>query len=138
MRYALSALLAAALIAGGAAAKDAKPPKTNPKGEAALAKLLEGRVPGKPVSCISVTDSQQSRILDGTAIVYQSTGRTLYVNRPKAGADSLDNDDILVTQIWGSQLCNLDQVRTVDRLSRFPHGFISLGDFVPYTKPKKS
>lgn len=136
MRKALPIMLAAALLAGGAVAKDAKPPKTNPKGEAQLAKMLEGRVAGKPVSCISITTSQQSRILDGTAIVYQPTGRTIYVNRPTIGADSLDNDDILVTKIWGSQLCNLDQINLIDRVSRFPRSFVSLGEFVPYTKVK--
>jgi hypothetical protein len=136
MRHALSIMLAAALIAGGASAKDSRPPKTNPKGEAELAKLLDGRVAGKPVNCISMTNSQQSRIFDGTAIVYQATGRTVYVNRPKIGADSLDNDDVLVTKTWGSQLCSLDQVRLFDRVSRFPRSFVSLGEFVPYTKPK--
>jgi hypothetical protein len=137
MRHALPIMLAAALIAGGASARDSKPPKTNPKGEAELAKLLDGRVAGKPVNCISMSNSQQSQVFDGTAIVYQSTGRTVYVNRPKIGADSLDNDDILVTRTWGSQLCNLDQVRLIDRLSQFPRSFVSLGEFVPYTKPKK-
>jgi hypothetical protein len=128
-------MLAAALIAGGASAKD-RPPKTNPRGEAALAKLLDGRVAGKPVNCISMTTSQQSRIFDGTAIVYQATGRTVYVNRPKIGADSLDNDDILVTKTWGSQLCSLDQIQLFDRVSRIPRSFVSLGEFVPYTKAK--
>lgn len=136
MRKAFSLLLAAALVTTGAAARTDKAPRTNPKGEAALAKMLEGRVAGKPVSCISLTNTRNSQVLDGTAVVYQSTGRTIYVNRPKIGADSLDDDDILVTKIWGSQLCNLDQVRLVDRTSRFQHGFVSLGDFVPYTKPK--
>ena len=133
MRPAFPLLLAAALVTTGASARS---PQPNPKGEAALAKMLEGRVAGKPVSCISTTNSRSSQIIDGTAVVYQSTGRTIYVNRPKIGADSLDNDDILVTRIWGAQLCNLDQVTLVDRTSRFQHGFVSLGDFVPYTKPK--
>ncbi|MDO6416808.1 hypothetical protein Q4F19_20665 [Sphingomonas sp. BIUV-7] len=133
MRHALPIMLAAALIAGGASARSAQP---NIKGEAELAKLLDGRVAGKPVNCISTTNSQSSRIIDGTAVVYQSTGRTLYVNRPRIGADSLRNDDILVTKIWGSQLCSLDQVRLVDRTSRFPRSFVGLGEFVPYTKPK--
>jgi hypothetical protein len=136
MRHALPIMLAAALVAGGASAKDSKPPKTNPKGEAELAKLLDGRVAGKPVNCISMSNSQESRIIEGTAIVYQATGRTVYVNRPQIGADSLDTDDILVTKTWGSQLCSLDQVRLVDRLSRFPRSFVGLGQFVPYTKPK--
>ncbi|PZU10176.1 hypothetical protein [Sphingomonas sp.] len=137
MRTAFSFMLAAALIAGGASARPPKATPINAKGEAALAKLLEGRVAGKPVSCISAMNSQSSQVIDGTAVVYQSTGRTIYVNRPRVGADQLDSDDILVTRIWGSQLCSLDQVRLVDRTSRFPRGFVGLGEFVPYTKAKK-
>ncbi len=136
MRKRLFILTAATLFAAGAAVAADKAPPTNLKGEAELAKLLAGREPGKPVNCISATQSQSSRVVQGTAIVYQSTSRTLYVNRPKIGADQLGRDDILVTRIWGSQLCNLDQIRLVDRTSRFQRGFVSLGDFVPYTRVK--
>ena len=78
-----------------------------------------------------------SQVIDGTAIVYQ-LGNTLYVNRPRGGADQLDDNSILVTNTFGSQLCSIDTVRLIDRNSYFPRGFVSLGEFVPYTKPKKS
>ena len=79
-------------------------------------------------------DVQDSQVIDGTAIVYRVGGR-LYVNRPEIGADSLDNDDILVTRTTTDQLCRIDTVRLIDRTSRIPRGFVGLGDFVPYTKP---
>jgi hypothetical protein len=41
-----------------------------------------------------------------------------------------------VTKTFGSQLCSIDTVNLIDRASRFPHGFVSLGQFVPYTKVK--
>lgn len=138
MQYALPMMFAAAFVGGAAAAKSPKIAQPYAKGEAELAKMLEGRVPGKPVNCISTINSQSSQIIDKTAIVYKSTGRTIYVNRPRIGAESLDSDDILVTRTWGSQLCSLDQVRLIDRTSRFPRSFVGLDEFVPYTKPKKS
>jgi hypothetical protein len=101
-----------------------------------LANMLKGRVAGKPVNCIDPTWQASSTIIDGKAIVYRS-GSTLYVNTPRSGADRLDDDDILVTKIWGSRLCSIDTVQLVDRTSRFPHGFVILDEFVPYTKPKK-
>jgi hypothetical protein len=55
--------------------------------EAQLAKALDGRVAGEPVNCLSLRSIRSSRIIDRTAIVYQ-VGNTLYVNRPRAGADS--------------------------------------------------
>jgi hypothetical protein len=104
-------------------------------GEAELAKLLAGRTAGRPVSCIGLRLNQSSRIIDRTAIVYGS-GRTIYVNRPRSGAKSLDDDDVLVTRTSGSQLCRLDTVRLVDRTARVETGFVSLGNFVPYTRPR--
>ena len=100
-----------------------------------LQKALEGRVAGKPVNCISLSSTNSSRIIDGKAIIYQVGGR-LYVNEPRSGAASLRDDDILVTRTFSSQLCSVDMVRLIDRGSRFPRGFVSLGQFVPYTKVK--
>ena len=103
--------------------------------EARLDRMLAGRVAGKPVDCINLRDIRSSQIIDRTAIVYQVGGK-LYVNRPRGGASSLDSDDILVTNSVTSQLCRVDTVRLVDRTSRFYSGFVSLGEFVPYAKPK--
>ena len=97
-----------------------------------LAKMLEGRVAGKPTSCVSTFGNTQMRILDKTALVYGS-GRTIYVNVPR-NPDVLDDDDILVTRQTGSQLCRLDIVNMVDRSGGFYRGFVSLEDFVPYRK----
>jgi hypothetical protein len=102
------------------------------KGEAELASMLEGRVAGKPQSCIPAWHSTNLKVIDDTAIVYDA-GNTIYVARP-AQPQSLDSDDILVLERTGSQLCKHDVVRTIDR-SGFMTGVVFLGDFVPYTKP---
>ncbi len=132
MRIAFAAAALAALALPGAATADEKP---YPKGEAELAKMLEGRVAGKPVRCLSNSTLGQSTVIDKTAIVYRS-GSKLYVNRPRGGADQLSDNEILVTTIYGSQLCNVDKIDLVDRSSRMWSGFVVLGDFVPYTKVK--
>ena len=119
------------LAVGGAA--DARPRLT---GEEQLAKLLEGRVAGEPVNCISMPNVQSSRVIDKTAIVYGS-GSTIYVQRPRSGAETLDSDDILVTQLTTSQLCSIDTVQLRDRNGNFWRGFVGLDKFVPYTKPAK-
>ena len=120
-----AAALAAAATSATAASRDP---------EARLDKLLAGRVAGEPVKCINLRDIQSSEIIDGTAIVYR-VGKRLYVNRPRGGAYQLDSDDILLTRSVTSQLCRIDTVDLVDRTSRFRTGFVSLGEFVPYTKP---
>ncbi len=118
---------AAALIAGPALqARDHRTP------EQQLAKILEGREAGPPVSCISLMNTRDTRIIDKTAIVYDS-GNVIYVNRPRE-AQSLDSDDILVTEVHGSQLCRLDIVKLHDRSGFWYSGFVGLEDFVPYRR----
>ena len=106
--------------------------RRGPDGDARLAKLLEGRVPGKPVSCISAQISNRLQIIDRTAVVYDSGG-TVYVAKPR-DPRTLNSDDILVINRFGSQLCKQDIIRTVDRNSGFMTGVVFLGDFVPYTR----
>ena len=127
MRKIAIALAAAALLAGPALQA-----KERLTGEQQLAKLLEGRVAGEPVSCIPLHRASNSRIIDRTAIVYDS-GRTIYVNRPRH-PDSLDSDDVMVTRLHTSQLCRLDTVRLHDRSGFWFSGFVGLEDFVPYTR----
>jgi hypothetical protein len=107
------------------------------RGEAELAKQVAGLVPGKPVQCISLSQSDGSTIIDGTAIVYRGMGGKLYVNRPR-GAEMLREDDIPVQYVYGSQLCRMDQIKLLDRSTQMQRGFANLGDFVPYTKPRKA
>ncbi|MDB5696129.1 MAG: hypothetical protein JWN21_1672 [Sphingomonas bacterium] len=131
MRTMISTLLAAVALAAPAAAA----PRQSP--DARLATLLAGREAGKPTGCISPRWTSSSQIIDGTAIVYRD-GRTLWVNRPRSGAEALRDDDILVTRQFGSQLCRIDSVELVSRGSTFQRGFVILGDFVPYRLPRRS
>jgi hypothetical protein len=127
-------LLGAALVAGTPALARVDRAAA---GAAKLDKALTGRIAGEPVRCINLRDIRSSTVFDRTAILYEVGGK-LYLNRPTSGASSLDDDDILLTNTVGSQLCNLDMVRMIDRGANFPRGFVSLGKFVPYTKVPKS
>lgn len=128
---AAAALIAGSLIATPAAVS-ARPKLT---GEQQLAKILDGREAGKPVNCIPLNQSNDTQVIDKTAIVYR-IGGTLYVNRP-TNADKLDSDNILVTKLYSSQLCRLDTIQLHDRSTRMWNGFVGLQDFVPYTRVKQ-
>ena len=58
-------------------------------------------------------------------------------NRPRGGASSLRQDDVLVTRTYGGDLCEPDAVDLFDSLAHFQRGFVSLGPFVPYSKPAR-
>ncbi|MES2493780.1 MAG: hypothetical protein V4579_10935 [Pseudomonadota bacterium] len=120
---------AAAALVLPAAAAGARP-HLSPQQK--LDKMLEGRVAGEPVSCIDTLTHRNSTVIDKTAIVYGS-GRTIYVNRP-AHPESLRRDDVLVTRLHSTRLCNVDVVKLLDRSGGWYRGFVGLGDFVPYTR----
>lgn len=131
MRHLIPALIAAAALAATPAVSARE--KLAPEDQ--LAKLLQGRVAGEPQDCISLFNARSSQIINKTAIVYKSGG-TYWVNRPRSGAESLDDDDILVTRTNSSQLCSIDAVQLHDRTSHMYNGFVSLGEFVPYRRAK--
>lgn len=111
------------------------PASAQHRGEAELERALAGRVAGEPVRCISMRPSTQSTIIDNTAILFR-VGSTIYVNRPRAGAESLDRSDTLVNRQFGgtNQLCSIDTMRTVDLQSGLMTGIVFLGEFVPYRR----
>ena len=115
-----------ALVAGSAQAKPADH-------EAELARAIAGRVAGPPVDCIDMHRVLSSHIIPHTAIVYDAGG-TLYVNRPRAGAESMDQWDIQVNRLYSSQLCSIDTVQLLDQGSRMYSGTVFLGEFVPYRR----
>ena len=104
-------------------------------GEAKLAKALKGRVAGAPVDCVNLRQIRSTRIIDGTGILYDA-GSTIYLNRPRSGARSLDRWDTMVTKLHSSQLCRIDVVHLYESGSRMQTGFVFLGDFIPYRRPK--
>lgn len=129
MRVPLLALAAAAALAAPAAA-----PAERLSGEAQLARETEGRIAGQPQDCLDTRRFTSSRIIDGTAIVYEGPGRTLWVNVPRGGARSLDDWDVLVTRQFSSSLCRGDVVHLFDRSTMMQTGAVFLGDFVPYRR----
>ncbi|WP_241241793.1 hypothetical protein [Sphingobium algorifonticola] len=133
-----AALLAAVSTVGGLAtgAQAQGSSKIREVGEAKLAKAIAGREAGEPVSCINFRDIRSSRIISGTAIIYEGNNGVLYVNRPASGAAFLRTGDALITVTSLSQLCNVDIVRLFDTGSRFERGSIGLGQFVPYPRAK--
>lgn len=122
------ALTVAAALVGGTAVQA----RDKLSGEERLAKLLDGRVAGQPVDCISLHNARETRVIDKTAIVYDS-GNVIYVNRP-SHPQTLRSDDILVTKPTGSQLCRLDMVQTRDRSQFMFNGVVNLQQFVPYRR----
>ncbi len=106
-------------------------PRRSP--EEQLQHELRGRVAGEPVNCVNLRNVRSSRVIDRTALIFEAGG-TIYVNRPRAGAESLSRWDTQVVRPFGSQLCAIDTIRMVDPASGFFRGTVFLGEFVPYRR----
>ena len=125
----MSVIASASLALTGCMAYQASTTRAQ-RGEAELARMLEGRVAGSPRSCISAMVDNKLKIIDQTALVYDA-GNTIWVARP-SDPSSLDTRDILIIERISGQLCKQDIVRTVDQTSGLMTGVVFLGDFVPY------
>jgi hypothetical protein len=132
---ALTAALPAAAQGQGDVEASADAAASMTKGEKRLAKLLEGRVAGDPVSCIRVLPRDRMETIEGTAYVYGS-GQTIYVQRTRDPQRIDDNDTLIVNRFGASQLCRLDMTTTIDRFTGFFTGSVFFDDFVPYTRVK--
>jgi hypothetical protein len=126
-------IAATVMILAGAAAQSADKPTRLEKSAARLTEMLKGRTAGEPVSCIPEFQASKVEIIEGVALVY-GVGRILYVAKPDR-PETMQWDDVMVVRRTGSQLCNTDIVRTVDRMSGFTTGVVFLSKFVPYKKP---
>ena len=120
------ALTATAAVASGSGAPNAK-------GEARLARMLEGRTPGQPVSCINTMRSTDMQVIDGVAVVYDA-GKTIYVARPTDPRMLGRNDALVMDRFSPSRLCVQEAMKTIDRYDHHTTGVVFLKDFVPYTK----
>ena len=128
--------LLAPLLAG-AVAMEAVPAEAGPRRspEEQLQRELRGRVAGEPVNCVNLRTIRNSRVIDRTALVFDAGG-TIYVNRPRGGAESLSSWDTQVVRPFGSQLCSIDTIKMVDPVSGSFRGIVFLGDFVPYRRAR--
>ena len=126
--------LAASLMA---VAAQAQPTPGTPISDK-LAKALAGRTAGPPVSCITLRDNVSSTVIDRNAVIYKQNSRTWFVNFPEGGhCGLLRPDSILLTRVPIGRLCSGDISRVIDRTSRIEFGSCTLGEFVPYTRPKR-
>ena len=94
---------------------------------------LAGRSPGRPQSCVTTTQLDVLKPSENAPhVLLYGTGRTVWAN--DVGSCRFRQDDILVMQLYGSQLCRGDIVRSIDRFTKIPGAACVLNEFVPYTR----
>src|SRR3546814_11688423 len=66
-----------------------EPPTRTPMAEAALQKALAGRTPGKPESCVSLSELGSQRIIDRNTILFEGHGGRNWANDLRHGCPGL-------------------------------------------------
>ena len=129
----LVTLALAGLVAGCMAQQ---PVELTADAQAELARELDGRVAGDPVSCLNQRDIRGNRSVGEAVLLFDGPGDLVYVNRPPGGCPSLDHGRALSTRTMGTRLCRGDLARVFDPTSGIEYGGCSLGDFVPYRRER--
>ena len=134
LRFAIPCLL---LLAGGCtmtAEQSARADAVKARDEAKLDHRLAGLSALPPVNCLDQRDANVT--VYGNKLLYGDNGR-YWLNQPTDGCFSSHNsDDIIVSKSYGPRLCSGDIIHTVSRAGGFQSGACSLGEFVPYRKPR--
>jgi hypothetical protein len=114
------------------------PPVRSPQAETHLQQLLSGRVPGPPVSCLPDYRSNDMVVIDDSTVLYRD-GRTVYRNDFEGGSCNHLGSGffaLLTRRVGGIGLCRGDIAEVIDTSTGMTVGSCTIGDFVPYTKPR--
>lgn len=98
--------------------------------------VFTGRVAGKAERCLPFDRAGNLEVLDDRTLVYRESNRRIWRNDLPDACPGLNDDSILVIQLYGSGPCKGDLFHTVQRGSSIPGPVCPLGSFVPYDKPR--
>ena len=137
MTLRVSAMIGLA-AATGALSFSSLPAKEVPSAKSAqqLARALQGRAAGQPVSCIPNFRGQaRMEVIDDNTILFRDGG-TVYLQRPRSSCAGIDHGRFtLVSRLYGDQrLCSGDIQQLVDLQTGFFGGSCVFSEFVPYRK----
>ena len=101
-----------------------------------LARALAGRVAGKPEMCLSNFRSATPQAIGDRILLYHDGARVWRNDLPDP-CPGLGNDAIVVSEVFGGQICRNDQFYTLRRGGGgIPGPRCRLGNFVPWDKPR--
>ena len=128
------------LIAGTilASCTTAPPPATgpSPKAQMELARAIQGKVPGRPISCLPNYNANDMTTIDSRTLAFRVGSATTYIVHLTPGCEMIDAGPyaLLSRQFGGGGLCRGDIQSVIDTLNRSTVGSCTIADIVPYTR----
>lgn len=99
-----------------------------------LDRALAGRVAGKPETCLSNSRISNPQAIGNQTLLYRDGARVWRNDLPDA-CPGLNEDALIVTEVFGGQLCRNDQFYTLQRGGGGIAGLrCRLGNFVPWDR----
>ena len=138
MRTPILILSLAATVAGCSAGPN-EIALRSPKAQKELDSYLVGKVAGAPVSCLPDHQTRDMTVVDEQTIIFRNGSNQVYRNDPPGGCPGAGRpgSTLIIRRFGGTGLCRGEIVQVADLQSGFSGGSCSLGDFVPYTTPKR-
>ena len=113
------------------AASTQKGPDETAELSARLSGATFGRVPGPPVSCVTLAEVRGNRALGRELILFEGTSGRQWVNRV-GNCPGLDYGRTLRVNAPSGRLCRGDAVQVMDPGSQAVLGSCTMGDFLTF------
>lgn len=113
------------------------PTPRSPGAQAELSRWLDGRVPGRPQSCLPTYRSQDMVVIDENTLLFRDGNNRVWRSDLRGPCNGLGRPGtaLLTKQYGGTGLCSGEIAQVVDTSQGFTVGSCALGDFVPYNGP---
>jgi hypothetical protein len=137
-KFASVAILPAALVVLAACtAGAAGGGSTQAAADTPIPRALEGKVVGKPISCIGNRDILDTDAVTDRVILFRLRGGRTYRNDlPQSCPRVSRPGTAIVHRSTIDRLCNVDTIDVVDPVSGINYGACQLGKFQPYELPE--
>jgi hypothetical protein len=129
-------LLIIAAVAGCTASSTRMTVTAQADAQSRLNKLLAGKVPGKPQSCLASYRANDMIVIDDYTLAFRDGTNRVWINKPAGGCNLLSAGPYaLVTRnVGGMGLCRGDIGQVTDTLNHTTVGSCVMGDFIPYMR----
>jgi hypothetical protein len=138
MRHLILSAVALATLSA-CSASTAEQGQRSLKAQQELDRYLQGKVAGAPQSCLPNYRANDMTVIDERTILFRE-GSRVWRNDIPGGCTGLGRPGtaLVTRQFGGSGLCRGEIAQVVDTVTGTFVGSCSLGDFVPFTGPRRS
>ena len=133
----LTVLASAGLLAS--CATTGQPEPRSPQAQAELSRWLNGKVAGPPQSCLPNYRAGDMVVIDENTLLFRDGSNRVWRTDLRGPCSGLGRPGtaLLTRQFGGSGLCSGEIAQVIDTQGGFTVGSCSIGEFVPYTGPRR-